>query len=104
MACGFLRELPNQGPALPISYQPYPLPAGSQFTRGNTQMGTRITCVIPIWVTPILGTEYETRNGYHTCTRNAQCVKAVSILKPPCFGYKNETATWIQKLYNKHKR
>ena len=40
-------------PILPISYQSYPLPAGSQFTRGNTQMG--ITCVTPIWVTPILG-------------------------------------------------
>ena len=52
MACGFLRELPNQGPALPISYQSYPLPAGSQFTRGKTQMG--ITCVIPIWVTTTL--------------------------------------------------
>ena len=62
--CGFLRELPNQCPALPgyypflanpilpISYQSYPLPAGSQFTRGNTQMG--FTCVIPIWVTTIL--------------------------------------------------
>ena len=65
MACGFLRELPSQGPALPgyypffanpilpISYQSYPLPAGPQFTRGKTQMG--ITRVRPIWVTTVLG-------------------------------------------------
>ena len=66
-----LRELPNQGPALPVSYlflanpvlpvsyQSYPLPAGSQFTRvgpiGKTQMG--ITRVGPIWVTTTLGRE-----------------------------------------------
>ena len=64
-ACGFIRELPNQGPALPghcpfltnpilpISDPSYLLPAGSQFTRGKTQMG--VTRARPIWVTTILG-------------------------------------------------
>jgi hypothetical protein len=58
-----LRELPNQGPALPVSYlflanpvlpvsyQSYPLPAGSQFNSGKTQKG--ITRAMPIWVTTI---------------------------------------------------
>jgi hypothetical protein len=62
--CGFLRELPNQGPALPgycpflanpvlpTSYQSYPLPTGSQFARGKTQAD--IIRVRPIWVTNTL--------------------------------------------------
>jgi hypothetical protein len=64
VASGFLRELPkpNQGPGyyppfladpiLPTSYQSYPLPAGSQFARGKTQMG--IARVRPIWLTTTL--------------------------------------------------
>jgi hypothetical protein len=28
-------------------------------------------------------------------------VTAVSILKPPCGGFRNETATWIQKWFKK---
>jgi hypothetical protein len=34
----------SANPVLPISYQPYPLPAGSQFPRGKTQMGIIRVC------------------------------------------------------------
>jgi hypothetical protein len=28
-------------------------------------------------------------------------VTAISLLKPPCGGYRSETATWIQKYFKK---
>jgi hypothetical protein len=58
-----IRELPTQGPALPGHYPflaypilpiSYPLPAGSQITRGKTEIGVSITRARPIWVTTIL--------------------------------------------------
>jgi hypothetical protein len=52
--CGFLMGITHflANHVLPISYQPYPLPAGSQFTLGKTQMG--VARVRPIWVTTAL--------------------------------------------------
>jgi hypothetical protein len=55
----FTRVLPIlTNPILSISYPPHPLPAGSQFTRGKTQMwpnGCYTGTVRPIVVTTILG-------------------------------------------------
>ena len=107
-------------PGLPISYPSYPLPAGSQFARGKTQMG--IIRVRPIWVTTALvfGQQPRPLHNHNRYNRTETCIRwvmaitynrynflTVSLLerlrnghftsKTAARHFRSETVTWIQK-------
>ena len=78
-------------------------PAGSQFARGETQMGVDITRVRPILATAILARwgmavtcHIQPLNFEPFHFRNRR-VTAVSLPKPPSGGFGSETAIWIRK-------